>query len=814
MIHPKSHKAPNRAADANAADANAKTIVDEGKRRPMSGAPDWWPLAFLSAVAFGFFWQYFLLDQTLYAGDQAFVMLPFRHYVVNRMARGEMPLWNPYLFGGTPALAEAQYQLFYPPNALLFVVGVARGAGWLLPLHLLWMGAGTYFFARRSLELCRTAATFAALAFAFGGCVQSRMGPSVFVEAAAWLPWLFAWFDGARRKGGVYFLLPPIALAMQLVTGASQYAFYSLALLLAYHLATRADTANEALAARMSTHAGEEINWKRRSWTALWATLGLGVALSLAQLVPQWELARLSNRGTHATFDYATTFSLAPHHFAMTMLFPKLYGLFDSAPQDNFYPGEESAYIGLISLALIAAALVARPRRAGFWLAATLVALAFALGKYNPLYPLLYNYVPGFAMFRAPARWLLIVDFCLALLAGIGLDAIIREGQQRLLAIRAASIASGVLTALVFAGVLLVPLAAGAWEQVAFALGALVCLAMLWAASKAENGVRLRRAAAAGVLVLLALDLFSLSQNMEMQHTLSVEAVETQPQSLQSLRADQGRFWPRYATVPMESWQVKNATAAPLEFRGANAAAIRTLMPSCLPAEFGVPGLTGAFGALMPLRRHPSVIYRNGSPPATSRRWLQLLGANRQISLRPLNDADLQLESSDPLYIYRDTKAMPRAFWVANGRIATTEQAENTVSRPDFDFRRAVVLEEADGGAGMKARWVPSPYVAANLENVEPERVTMRINAPQSGYLVLMDSFYPGWRVAVDNRETALRPANWVGRAVAVDGGEQQVQMWYEPQSVRLGEFLSLLALGFLAFAWAAVKQKRVRPKR
>src|SRR5438046_6836612 len=141
-----------------------------------------WPALLIAGTTFLFFCQYFILDQTLYAGDTAFVILPFRHYTTDRLARGELPLWNPYLFGGTPALAEAQYQLFYPPNLLLFLVGVSRGMGWMLPLHMALMAAGTYLFARRALRLGRPGAAFAAVAFAFGGFSQTRL--SVFLEAA------------------------------------------------------------------------------------------------------------------------------------------------------------------------------------------------------------------------------------------------------------------------------------------------------------------------------------------------------------------------------------------------------------------------------------------------------------------------------------------------------------------------------------------------------------------------------------------------------------------------------------------------------
>ncbi|MDH7571759.1 MAG: hypothetical protein QHJ73_19435, partial [Armatimonadota bacterium] len=379
-----------------------------------------WVSVGIGGLTFLFFWQYFLLDQTCYSGDTAFVFLPFRHYVTACWQRGELPLWNPCLFGGTPALAESQYQVFYPLNLLLLVTGVPRGMGWMLPLHLALLAAGTYRFARLSLRLQRPAALTATLAFAFGGYVQSRMAGSVYLQAAAWMPWVLLGYDHARRKGGAALVLPGVVLALQFCTGGQQYTYYTLFLLLAYHLYRRREG---------------------RAWRALTATLALGGLLSLGQALPELELALQSDRGARASYSFATEFSLAPRHFLVTLLLPKFWGTVNGPTQDGFVPGEELAYLGILPLGLLAAALRRRSgshtaREMGepdesltgrwFWLGVALVALFLAFGQHNPIYPLLYQWVPGLAVFRAPARWLLVSSFATGILAGMGAEQLLR----------------------------------------------------------------------------------------------------------------------------------------------------------------------------------------------------------------------------------------------------------------------------------------------------------------------------------------------------------------------------------------------------
>jgi hypothetical protein len=57
---------------------------------------------------------------------------------------------------------------------------------------------------------------------------------------------------------------------------------------------------------------------------------------------------------------------------------------------------------------------------ASFLLAIFAIALLLALGKNTPVFPWLYRYVPTFAMFQAPTRWMLWAEFALALLAALG----------------------------------------------------------------------------------------------------------------------------------------------------------------------------------------------------------------------------------------------------------------------------------------------------------------------------------------------------------------------------------------------------------
>lgn len=767
-----------------------------------------WPALVIAAVALLYFWQYFVLDVTLYGGDTAFIFLPFRQFVLERLQRGELPLWNPFLFGGMPALAESQYQVLYPLNLLLFPLGSARGMGWTLPLHLAWLAAGMYLFGRRSLGLLRPAALFTALAFAFGGCMQSRLANSVYPQAAAWMPWVLLGYDEARKRGGVRWVLPGLLLGVQLYIGAPQNTYYTLALLLVYHLYRWLEVRKAPAVDRAPV----------RAWLAFLATLGVGGLLSAAQVLPELELALQSDRGTHASFGYATEFSLVGRHFLASMLVPKFWGSFSAMPLDNFYPGEEQGYLGVVTLGLIGAALAAaRCRKQSlFWGGVAVLSVLLALGRNNPAYRFLYDFVPGFAMFRAPARWLLVGSFAGSVLAGLGMHAFLTGAPRAARAAAVTLLGLTVVTIVLLAGPWSAPAFEtpsalyGPWGQVALLVVAGAFFAAIsWGGTSLSK--RLIPVAPRLLLGLLVLDLFALSLDMEQQHTLFVEKVNERPATAKQLAEDplHERFWPGHDQVPMEAWQMGSTASgvSPVEFRDRSATTVRALMPSCVPAQFGTYGLTGAWGALMPLRRHARPIYKAETPREIQLRWLRLLNVRTHFSLRPLQDPDFQPLSAEPVLSYRDPRALPRAFFVGRARPVKGDEAVELISSPGFDPRQEVLLEGSETGPGTAA-----PYTPAELREQKPERVDVRVDAPADGYLVVMDTFFPGWKATVDGQPVEIRPANWMGRAVPITRGSHQVEFRFQPASVRVGLFVTLAALaGCLT---GGVASKRSRPIR
>jgi len=80
-----------------------------------------------------------------------------------------------------------------------------------------------------------------------------------------------------------------------------------------------------------------------------------------------------------------------------------------------------------------------------------------------------------------------------------------------------------------------------------------------------------------------------------------------------------------------------------------------------------------------------------------------------------------------------------------------------------------------------------------------PNRVTIRAALDAPGYLVLSDTWYPGWRATVNGEPADILRANYAFRAVWLEAGERVVEMTYHPASALAGGAVSLAALFLLS---------------
>ncbi len=358
------------------------------------------PLLLPPAVAL-FFHRLALQGYILARGDVYLYFYPYWEAAAGALREGRLPLWNPYLFMGAPLLANSQVGFFYPLNwPLWLLLPVPYAATASILLHLSLAATGAYLLARRALALSPAAAALAGMLFALGGYLTAQVEHLNQLQGLAWLPWalLVAGRPEVWRGRGPFLrrlALLALVLALQLTAGHTQTLFITGAALALWQLGGLA---------------GQWGAW-RPALVGLLLAAGLAGALAAVQLLPTLELARLSSRQGGLPPNEVLSFSLHPLHLGRALL-----------------PGYGEAlfteYVAFLPLtALLLALLGAWRWRRDPALRPPLLLLAaglfLALGRFNLAY-LGLALLPGFNLFRAPARWLALYALGAALLAGAG----------------------------------------------------------------------------------------------------------------------------------------------------------------------------------------------------------------------------------------------------------------------------------------------------------------------------------------------------------------------------------------------------------
>lgn len=381
------------------------------------------PIAGLAALAAVKLWALvtpFAASRLHLGGDFGLAVEP---YFYHHLKRGILALWDPtlgtgspFLGGGThhPMFLQAHLHLFYPVN--LLVLGLLE-RGQHIPhvvlqyhhlLHYAMAGAFTYLYGRQ-LGLGRFAASVSGIAFMFSGFMLAHVTHWTMIDTVAWLPAILACVARAdatlRPRWGA---LGGLALGVAFLAGHPQ---------LFYHVGLAAGALGLTLIARRAATDGP---WRRlAAILALVPVVALGIAA--VQLVPSWEMAVASHRAGLG-YDWKTTGSLLPAYLAQALL---PWGLF-TVGNWRSSGSEYYLYPGILPMILALHAVMRRwDWRVGFHAALVVGGVLLAFGDHYGLYRVTYDLLPGLTLFRIPARFVGLAGFAVAILAGIGAEALV-----------------------------------------------------------------------------------------------------------------------------------------------------------------------------------------------------------------------------------------------------------------------------------------------------------------------------------------------------------------------------------------------------
>jgi hypothetical protein len=152
--------------------------------------------------------------------------------------------------------------------------------------------------------------------------------------------------------------------------------------------------------------------------------------------------------------------------------------------------------------------------------------------------------------------------------------------------------------------------------------------------------------------------------------------------------------------------------------------------------------------------------------------------------------------------LYRNLNWMPRAYLVDRPVIIKDEdKILGKLKDKTFNPEWEVILEEDFPKIPITKSQTPNKFQlpitkfqTSEIISYKPNGVVIRTNIDSPKFLVLADSYYPGWKAYVDGEPAKIYRANYILRAVYLNKpGEHTVKFVYRPFSFKLGLGITLI---------------------
>lgn len=765
------------------------------------------PLVVLLALALIQFWPIVLHPiETLYSGTSDLLAqhLPAKLFLVRSLNEtGELPLWNPEQYAGSPFVHDIQVGLFYPPHLPLYALSesaVGPFLSWLVFAHVLLAGWLMYAYARHA-GFGGLAAFVAGAGYMFAPrwMMQLFLAGHTVTAGIAWIPLVLLCVERAIQGRGLRWAVGGGAAYAMLVLGTHpQWTFYGSLLIGLWPLRLLAEQSNQrALLIR---------------WFGVEAVVvAVGLGLCAVQLLPTIEAAGESSRAK----GMAQSWSLDGAKAALGTLI----GPYPERTAEGIH-WETRGGIGLTwaVLALVGAGLGGRAARGPAVIA--LAMLVYALGG-----SALIDRLPGFSTFRMPTRMLLTLGFPVAYLAGLAVQSLTSQWSEA--GLRGAT----AIAAVIVLGPGLGSVLAGRWPDLA---SANPTWRAYWLAVPAAWVVFLivsRRPGTARLLVLVAIlvgdlllfttrypatkpqaDIYSLSPLLDpiRQDEQMPGALVYDPDVTDDGDSFLGAGSPAASVHGVRSMRGYNPLDVAryrqfLAFIAGEAEPQRAFSGNFTNPVMTSEGFPIKNRRLFDLLGVAWVIAPADDPPRGGG-WVAVEGSMDRAP-RSYNFLGRGVRELPPMRLYFNFQSMPRAF-VAPVAVPEAAEADVLNQLKAIDLWRTATLADwnptADPlpGGAVGRRW-------QRVVTATPNRLHIELDGRSAGVLVVTDPWYPGWRCWVDEKEVPIRKADYAFRGVIVPAGAKDVVFRFEPTSYRRGKWISAVTLAGAMFFFGFTTARR-----
>ena len=548
---------------------------------------------------------------------------------------------------------------------------------------------------------------------------------------------------------------------------------------------------------------------------------------SAVQLIPFVELLYHSIRRGGISYQEATIWSFAPKDVLLFFL-PDAHGYFlDMKKYWTTQCWLKTLYTGGLPF-ILSSIYFLKGKGRKFFLSLIFFSLFLSFGHYNPLYHFVFQYFPFFNAIRYPVKFLYIFILALSITAGLGFESLLalfkNDVNKRLKHIF-------IVSALI-CGLILLLLVLGHKEIEhfmkvkginfpAFNYASVnlyntkrffFYLSLFFLLLRVGQEVKWKRWVKVLLIIFLTADLFG---NMGFYGKEKTAEYFRKTQILEMISSDYEHFR-IFTTAKTISMDVPILIGS--------VTYIDYLKEKHLPSMNQLYKLYNIWGIDVIHLQRTGDLYKAliATPSISSTNLIDLYGVKYVISVSPIEkEPNLELIYSrldglkgkkedllkeNTIKLYRNKDPFPRGWLVKDFRVMDQKSILTALTNKEFNPRKEVLLEEepkfnppsppfTKGGARELEGHSENLQNKVELIYESNNRLSLLVKTNENAFLVLSDTYFPGWRVFVDGKEEKIYRADYNFRAVPISAGKHRVEFVYDPLSFKLGAIITFLGI-------------------
>lgn len=686
---------------------------------------------------------------------------PWRNLAIEQIKSFELPLWNPYEMAGTPLLGNFQSAVFYPFNLILFVLPFDIGWSLLVFFQTFLAGIGMYIFLIH-FRLNRWACLLGAITFSFCGFSIAWLEWGTILQTGLWLPLILLLIDKMSFSSSkissfrfpifnkeiiiqryiLWSILLTLSLSSSFLAGHLQAFFYVYFITIIYFISKWF------------------VNGKSVRVLLLFILCNIFFfAITAIQWIPTLQLILQSGRNIDQNWIKEGWF--IPWQHAIQFVVPDFFG----NPTTLNYWGvfnyaEFVGYVGIISLiAALYALFFRRDRKTLFFGVLLCASLTFAFPTIFARLPFELN-IP-FLSTAQPTRLLFVIDFCLAILAGLGFDLYTKKHKKILVPIFLVGIVFIMLWFLVLMNQY--PSSENlrvAKNNLLFPTVVFICSGFLLFVFILIKNKYLRNMVLFIIVLLASIDLLRFSYkftpftNREylFPQTKLISFLQAQEKPFRIMTTDSIILPPNFSVM----YKIESID-------GYDPLYLLRYAEFIAASQRGKPDISQPLG-----------FNRIINPNKYDTKIINMLGVKYILSFSEIkNPGYKKVFEEGETKVFENTYAIPRVLFVKNIQIANSKQRVlDILFSSSFNPYETAIIEDTNGVIQADKDYTAGIITHSSFSS---NRVEVKTENKKEGFLVVFDTYYPSWHATIDGEEVPIYITNFNFKGIEVPKGKHVV---------------------------------------